>query len=178
MNLDVVTYRARIGLFGPGRGFKGRSNMNKYNPTTTGSDIHYRMLAVCVMILFVLWSGSCASNTNLDAATITTDVRIFPIDIWKSTTYEHNSCIWQHTSWSNDLVQNLNFIFLVHSKDTESNPGPRMDQEDKNDIINAISSHWWFPKGRNSKCPFRYRTNQSWCWIGKIYMCWCKITSW
>ena len=54
MNMDIATYRSRIGLFGPGRGFRGRLNVNKYNPTTSGSNIHLRMFAVCVSCV-----GSC-----------------------------------------------------------------------------------------------------------------------
>ena len=47
------TYRIRIGRFGPGRGYVSTGFAEIYSSSITGSDIHYRMLAM-VLLTFLL----------------------------------------------------------------------------------------------------------------------------
>ena len=44
----------RIGRFGPGRGYISTEIAEIYSSSTTGSDIHYRMLANTVLLTFLL----------------------------------------------------------------------------------------------------------------------------
>ena len=56
MGIVITIYRIRIGRFGPGRGYISTGIAEICSSSTTGSDIHYRMLATMIMILlrFVL----------------------------------------------------------------------------------------------------------------------------
>ena len=49
-----MTYRIRIGHFGPGRGYISTGIAAIYSSSITGSDIHYRMLATMVLLTFLL----------------------------------------------------------------------------------------------------------------------------
>ena len=48
------TYRIRIGRFGSGRGYISTGIAEIYLSSTTGSDIHYRMLVTMVWLTFLL----------------------------------------------------------------------------------------------------------------------------
>ena len=54
MGIDIATYRIRIGCFGPGRVYISTGVAEIYSSSTTGSDIHYRMLATMVLLAFLL----------------------------------------------------------------------------------------------------------------------------
>ena len=54
MGTDITTYRIRIGRFGPGRGYISTGIAEIYSSSITGSDIHYRMLATMVLLIFLL----------------------------------------------------------------------------------------------------------------------------
>ena len=54
MGIDITTYWIRIGRFGPGRGCMSTGISKIYSSSTTGSDIHYRMLATMVLLTFLL----------------------------------------------------------------------------------------------------------------------------
>ena len=54
MGIDIMTYRIRIGSFGPGRGYISTGIAEIYSSSITGSDIHYRMLATMVLLTFLL----------------------------------------------------------------------------------------------------------------------------
>lgn len=43
MNIDTALYRMHIGLFGPGRGYKGSSRYNMYQAYVKGTYIHWTM---------------------------------------------------------------------------------------------------------------------------------------
>ena len=54
MGVDLTTYRSRIGLFTmPG---SKSAKCDAYNPYTTGSDIHYRTIALGVYTIFIMSS--------------------------------------------------------------------------------------------------------------------------
>ena len=138
MNIDIDTFRARVGLFGPGRGFRGCLNKSKYNPNTVGSDIHLRVIALYAVILFVFWSGTYTANSILDTATVTTETVHFPYDPCQKLTSYQTTCVRHQTVWSQPTYANYIQQRLILSKDVETNPGPQMDQNDKDDIMNAI----------------------------------------
>ena len=50
MGVDIQTYRARIGLMGPGY-FKYRHPKSVYCPWSTSPDIHLRMIVLCTYLL-------------------------------------------------------------------------------------------------------------------------------
>ena len=54
MDIDITTYRIRIGRFGPGRGYISTGIAEIYSSSITGSDIHYRMLASMALLTFLL----------------------------------------------------------------------------------------------------------------------------
>ena len=54
MGIDITTYRIRIGRFGPGSGYVSTDIAEIYSSSITGSDIHYRMLAIVVLLTFLL----------------------------------------------------------------------------------------------------------------------------
>ena len=56
MGIDITTYWIRIGRFGPGRGYISTGIAEISYSSTTGSDIHYRMLATMMLLTFLLKS--------------------------------------------------------------------------------------------------------------------------
>ena len=54
MDIDIATYRIRIGCFGPGSGYISTGIVEIYLYSTTGLDIHYRMLATMMLLTFLL----------------------------------------------------------------------------------------------------------------------------
>ena len=54
MDIDITTYRIRIGHFGPGRGYISTGIADIYSSSITGSDINYKMLPAMVLLIFLL----------------------------------------------------------------------------------------------------------------------------
>ena len=54
MGIVIATYRTRIGRFGPGREYILTDIAEMHSSSTTGSDIHYRVLATMVLLTFLL----------------------------------------------------------------------------------------------------------------------------
>ena len=54
MGIDITTYRIRKGRFAPGRGYISTGIAEIYSSSTTGTDIHYRMLATMILLTFLL----------------------------------------------------------------------------------------------------------------------------
>ena len=54
MDIDITTYRIRIGRFGLGMGCISTGIAEIYSSSITGSDIHYRMLAAMELLTFLL----------------------------------------------------------------------------------------------------------------------------
>ena len=54
MGIDITTYQLGIGRSGPGRGYISTGIAEIYSSSTTGPDIHYRMLVTMVLLTFLL----------------------------------------------------------------------------------------------------------------------------
>ena len=54
MGIDITTYRIQIWRFGPGREYISTSIAEIYSSSTTGSDVHFRMLATMMLLIFLL----------------------------------------------------------------------------------------------------------------------------
>ena len=129
MGTDIVsTYRIRKGCFGPGRGYISTDIVEIYSSSTTGSDIHYRMLATMVLLTFLL---KCF--VMIQQEWIMQDVYTFAgTDHCQLPEYGSKSCICKSTSrticfepihFSNNCDKFAQRKFLL-SIDIELNPAP------------------------------------------------------
>ena len=64
MDIDITTYRIRIGRFGPGRVYISTRIAETYSSSNTGSDINYKMLSTMVLLTFLL---KCCVITQQEA---------------------------------------------------------------------------------------------------------------
>lgn len=145
MGVYIQTYCARVGRFGPGRGYKGHKQ-GVYNPYTHGTDIHIRMFAVSVMAFFILGPGIWLSNTMLSLAA-TERYSNYPVDICLEDTFSFNSSITSCCVRDSALTSMTYYVYvsyqtriLLLSMDIETNPGP-INPDDKTEILDAIKSY-------------------------------------
>ncbi|KAL4234146.1 hypothetical protein ACF0H5_005799 [Mactra antiquata] len=129
MNIDIDSYRKRIGCFGPGRGFNFKSNYT-YNPYTYGSDIHFRAFLMSIIFVATFGGGTTLAKCVLQLANT---------DYHCPENFIANTFIWQEPSWTpNTYIYNYCQRIFVLSSDIETNPGPLTDKEE---ILSAIKEN-------------------------------------
>lgn len=150
MGVDIVVYRQRIGMFGPGR-FNTRLKQHEgaYNPCTSSSDIHYRTFATLTVTLWVLFLGvrilqyadTFATVCINEPCAITNEqCQWFCFERTRLQTFDTNhqlSLRARSTSMgcNENMFANYFQLKLLRSADVELNPGPFTD---KDEILNAV----------------------------------------
>jgi hypothetical protein len=120
MNIDINLYRARIGLFGPGRGYKQRKTMGVYKRFTSGTDIHLRVFLMGFYAITIILAGTFITKNLLNSATIMITDNCFP-----KTINAHNL----GETLSSPLYTCYCARLLELSADVETNPGPATNDE-------------------------------------------------
>lgn len=133
-------YRMCIGLFGPGRGFKGSSNKNQYQAYIKGTDIHWRMFIIGLYLLVQTWACVTFSNA-LQNLVSSGPISGFPVNTCIcQVEVQHASvhCIYTKETMLPEVSNSFwSSKILLCSGDIELNPGPVTDKEE---ILQAISA--------------------------------------
>ena len=140
MDIDIETYRQRIGSFGPGRGFRSHKYKAEYSPYSAwGSDIHERALLICLLLCSTLLTSHTLAVSLMSTATIADQI-VFPSygchPLLKADCHI-NACQYMRgeTGWQQSTYSTYSSRVLSLSMDIETNPGPVTDKEE---ILNAI----------------------------------------
>ena len=141
MGNDLTSYRIRIhvGLFGPGRGFKGHG-FSKYTSYSSKRDIYVIALLAIIIIINSSAVGKLMIDT-IDAFTPTQNLDnllIKSCSLPDATEFSAN-CLHKVTMTSNISYSSYFVRILLLSMDVETNPGP-LDTADKNEILDAIKA--------------------------------------
>lgn len=139
MNIEVAIYRQRIGIFGPGRGFKGHTTKHKRNHYVKGIHFCLVMLSIGIIIASLNVTSILINNciapfisiTNQNLLSINNNLYLQVID-----TVTMNN-LFQDITMSANVHYSYSSRLLILSADIESNPGPISD---KDEILNAISN--------------------------------------
>ena len=140
MNIDISTYRRRIGSFGPGRGFGGYKCNTDYQPNSNcGSVIHYQAFLICLLLTSTLCTSEILVKYLLSTATVTEELCFVNQEHHLSIIGDCyiNKCryLCGETLWFQQSYSSYSSIKLLLSSDIEMNPGPISD---KDEILNAI----------------------------------------
>ena len=138
MNVNIESYRQRIGLFGSGRGFSGRKCKNEYSPYNTWkSDIHERALLICLFMCSTLLTSHILVIHIMSTANISD--RIISNNCCYSLSLENchsKMCPINSGETGKQLTFSSYYSMVLSlSSDIETNPGPLTDKEE---ILNAI----------------------------------------
>lgn len=142
MGIDIITYRARVGLF-KGKGYIPKE---KYVKCCKSSSIHWRTLA-CMSVLLLISMEMLAIQTasetlrTMTSANVNVLVRPFfyDIELENITMYRAHDSITSTDAMSESTSNNINVIqLLLTCGDIESNPGP-VSQDSEQRLMESLS---------------------------------------
>ena len=134
MGIDICSYRSRIGLFGPGRGYKGH-RCNDYNPYTAGSDVHFRTFLSGILMIALL--GVATGIVNYMTTFVSTIPLVdIPVDCC-ALRADVGLQLYLARDITSLVCGSYSQRVLMLAMDVEQNPGP-LSGSDKDDILNAI----------------------------------------